>query len=157
MPVSETEPECLRLCFDPQGNGHSWEDMRQCCCPCSVGCFFWWVLKQRGFFCQLHMSHKFSTFLFSCSFFFFFSFRRESARGRREGEMSYKGCNILFCRVWFVVAFAIKRKTMFVYCCSYSISSSSGTDSTAFSKKEYFAAVSLMSICAFEYIKFSVE
>lgn len=46
---------------------------------------------------------------------------------------------------------------MFVYCCSYSISSSSGTDSTAFSKKEYFAAVSLMSICAFEYIKFSVE
>jgi len=46
---------------------------------------------------------------------------------------------------------------MFVYCCSYSISSSSGTDRAAFSKKEYFAAVLLMSISAFEYIKFSVE
>lgn len=92
---------------------------------------------------------------------FFFFLQRESARVGRERGMYYitreRGGSILFCRAWFVITLAIKRKTMFVYCCFYSISSSSGTGRAAFSEKEFFAAVLLMSISAFEYIKFSVE
>lgn len=91
--------------------------------------------------------------------FLLFFPRRESARVGRERDYitRERGGSILFCRAWFVITLAIKRKTMFVYCRFYSISSSSGTGRAAFSKKEFFAAVLLMSISAFEYIKFSVE
>lgn len=139
----------LGLPLSPELEGHSWQDIEHYCCPCSV---FPVGIKAL----EILSSTPQSLILCFCFFFSFF-LQRESARVGRGRRMSCKGGSILFCRAWFVIALAIKRKTMFVYCCFYSISSSTGTGRAAFSKKEFFAAVLLMSISAFEYLKFSVE
>lgn len=118
-PFHNKEPEHPRLCFYPQGNGQLWQDVRQCCSAVvpALLCFLGGYKSSGDSFAG--SIWVINSLLFLCFFFFLvFFFLRESARGRREGEMSYKGCNILFCRAWFVIALAIKRKTMFVYCCS---------------------------------------
>lgn len=146
---SDKVPNCLGLHSSAELEDHSWQDPGQCCCPFS------------GFFSGHQRSGNplvNSTVTNSLLLLFLLLFlQRENARVGRERGTYYKGGSILFCRAWFVITLAIKRKTMFVYCCFYSISSSSGTGRAAFSKKEFFAAVLLMSISAFEYIKFSVE
>lgn len=140
----------LGLHSSPELEDHSWQDTGQCCCPSSV---FFSGRQSNGD--PLVNSTVTNSLLLL--FVLFFSLQRESARVGRERGMYYKRGSILFCRAWFVITVAIKRKTMFVYCCFYSISSSSGTGRAAFSKKEFFAAVLLMSISAFEYIKLSAE
>lgn len=129
---SDKIPNHVGLHLSPELEDHSWQDPGQCCCPSS---FFSVGIKVVGILLSTPQSliHCF------CFFFSFFFLQRESARVGRERGMYYitreRGGSILFCRAWFVITLAIKRKTMFVYRCFYSISSSSGTGRAAFSKK----------------------